>query len=149
MLCMGKWVGLLMRIVTTLQSLEEMQVVLWLLQENHWLESQLKDAHIKSSWRKFWAMCFRGVWSWSRGTRPEEAQDVVLDDDHKDQTHLDAHEEESAYDVTVQGLKLKDVQSRPVIGVTKHHRQDTSWMNMWKFLTPGQSKKIIPNHVHV
>ena len=50
----------------------------------------------------------------------------MLDDDHKDQTHLDAHEEESAYDVTVQGLKLKDVQSRPVICVTKHHRQDTS-----------------------
>ena len=38
----------------------------------------------------------------------EEAHDVVRDDDHTDHTKLDAHEEESAYDVTVQGVKLKD-----------------------------------------
>ena len=41
-------------------------------------------------------------------TRPEEAHDVVRDDDHTDQTKLDAHEEESAYDVTAQGVELKD-----------------------------------------
>ena len=41
-------------------------------------------------------------------TRTEESPDVVLDNDHKDQTNLDAHEEENAYDVTVQGVKLKD-----------------------------------------
>ena len=41
-------------------------------------------------------------------TRPVEAHDVVLDNDRKDQTNLDAHEEENAYDVTVQGVKLKD-----------------------------------------
>jgi hypothetical protein len=56
----------------------------------------------------------------------------VRDDDHTDQTKLDAHEEESAYDVTVQGVKLKIMksrtvfQARPVICVTKHQRQDTS-----------------------
>ena len=32
----------------------------------------------------------------------------MRDDDRQDQTKLDAHEEESAYDVTVQGVKLKD-----------------------------------------
>ena len=32
----------------------------------------------------------------------------MLDDDHKDQTNSDAHEEESAYAITVQGVELKD-----------------------------------------
>ena len=41
-------------------------------------------------------------------TRPFEAHDVVLDNDRKDQTNLDAHKEENAYHVTVQGVKLKD-----------------------------------------
>ena len=31
----------------------------------------------------------------------------MRDDDHTDQTKLDAHEVESAYDVTVQGVELK------------------------------------------